>query len=104
MVMFLLANSYLFDIFKREMGLRLHFLKKRLGKGELSHGKSIKGKGRLADKFINSLQIYYGNLLIASGTNHYGHVDLLPAVVEDEIKSMLMLLVKSWFHVCMVVP
>ena len=42
------------------MGSGLRALKKRSGKAPLDDGKSIGGKGRLTDKLIDSLQVYYG--------------------------------------------
>ena len=42
---------------------RLHSLKRRLGKTRLSDGKGIGGRGRLTDKVIDNLQVYYGQAI-----------------------------------------
>jgi hypothetical protein len=48
---------------QKRMGSRLRSLKKRLGKTHLSDGKGIGGKGRLTDKVIDNLQVYYGKAI-----------------------------------------
>ena len=48
---------------QKRMGSRLHSLKKRLGKTKLGDGKSIGGRGRLTDKVIGNLQVYYGKAI-----------------------------------------
>ena len=48
---------------QKRMGSRLRALKKRSGKAPLHDGKSIGGKGRLTDKLIDSLQVYYGRAI-----------------------------------------
>ena len=48
---------------QKRMGSRLQSLKKRYGKRLLSDGKPIGGKGRLTDKIIDSIQVYYGKAI-----------------------------------------
>ena len=48
---------------QKRMESRLRSLKKRLGSTKFSDGKSIGGKGRLTDKLIDSLQVYYGRAI-----------------------------------------
>ena len=45
---------------QKHLGSRLRALKKKLGKTPLEDGKSIGGTGRLTDKRIDKLQVYYG--------------------------------------------
>lgn len=45
------------------MGSRLRSLKKRSGKNKLEDGKSIGGRGRLTDKVIDKIQVYYGRAI-----------------------------------------
>ena len=51
---------------QKRMGSRLRSLKKRWGTAKLTDGKSIGGKGRLTDKLIDSLQVYYGKAIRAN--------------------------------------
>ena len=53
---------------QKRMGSRLRSLKKSCGKEKLADGKSIGGKGRLTDKLIDSLQVYYGKAI--RGNSH----------------------------------
>lgn len=48
---------------QKRLGSRLRSLKKRLGKNRLEDGKPIGGKGRLTDKVIDKLQVYYGKAI-----------------------------------------
>ena len=48
---------------QKRMGSRLRSLKKSLGKTKLDDGKTIGGIGRLTDKVIDSLQVYYGKAI-----------------------------------------
>lgn len=48
---------------QKRLGSRLCSLKKRLGKTPLEDGKPIGGKGRLTDKTIDKLQVYYGKAI-----------------------------------------
>ena len=48
---------------QKRMGSRLRSLKKRSGNKKMSDGKSLGGKGRLTDKLIDSLQVYYGKAI-----------------------------------------
>lgn len=48
---------------QKRMGSRLRSLKKRSGKNKLEDGKSIGGRGRLTDKVIDKLQVYYGRAI-----------------------------------------
>ena len=48
---------------QKRLGSRLRSLKKRLGKNHLEDGKPIGGKGRLTDKVIDKLQVYYGKAI-----------------------------------------
>ena len=48
---------------QKRMGSRLRSLKKRLGKTKLADGKTAGGKGRLTDKLIDNLQVYYGKAI-----------------------------------------
>ena len=48
---------------QKKMGSRICSLKKRLGKTQLSDGKRIGGRGRLTDKVIDNLQVYYGKAI-----------------------------------------
>eukprot|EP00112_Aurelia_sp_Birch-Aquarium-sp1_P011438 Seg2406.1 transcript_id=Seg2406.1/GoldUCD/mRNA.D3Y31 product="hypothetical protein" protein_id=Seg2406.1/GoldUCD/D3Y31 len=54
---------------QKRMGSRLRSLKKRLGKTKLADGKTAGGKGRLTDKLIDSLQLYYGGKAIRNNTS-----------------------------------
>ena len=48
---------------QKRLGSCLRSLKKRLGKNRLDDGKPIGGKGRLTDKVIDKLQVYYGKAI-----------------------------------------
>lgn len=48
---------------QKRMGSRLRSLKRRSGKTKLKDGKCIGGKGRLTDKVIDNLQVYYGKAI-----------------------------------------
>ena len=48
---------------QKRLGSRLHSLKKRLGKTPLADGKPIGGAGRLTDKKIDKLQVYFGKAI-----------------------------------------
>ena len=48
---------------QKRMGARLRSLKSRSGNAKLSDGKSIGGRGRLTNKLIDSLQVYYGKAI-----------------------------------------
>ena len=48
---------------QKRMGSRLRAMKKCFGKTKLHDGKTIGGKGRLTDKLIDSLQVYYGKAI-----------------------------------------
>lgn len=48
---------------QKRLGSRLRSLKKRLGTTRLPDGKGIGGKGRLTDKLIDKLQVYYGKAI-----------------------------------------
>ena len=48
---------------QKRMGSRLRELKRRLTGTKLHDGKAISGKGRLTDKLIDSLQVYYGQAI-----------------------------------------
>ena len=48
---------------QKRMGSRLRSLKKRFGKNKLSDGKTIGGRGRLTDKVIDDIQVYYGKAI-----------------------------------------
>ena len=45
---------------QKRMGKALRELKKKTGRAKLQDGKTIGGRGRLTDKEIDQLQIYYG--------------------------------------------
>ena len=66
------------------MGSRLRSLKKRSGNKKISDGKSVGGKGRLTDKLIDSLQVYYSK---AIGGN------------TQSIESMNNAVMAIWYHV-----
>ena len=51
------------DHVQKHLSSRLCSLKKRLGKNRLEGGKPIGGKGRLTDKVIDKLQVYYGKAI-----------------------------------------
>ena len=53
---------------QKRMGSRLRAMKKQMGNTKLSDGKTIGGRGRLTDKRIDSLQVYYGKA-IRNNTN-----------------------------------
>ena len=61
------------------MGSRICSLKKRLGKTQLSDGTRIGGRGRLTDKVIDNLQVYYGK---AIRNNTQSIEDMSNAVLE----------------------
>ena len=48
---------------QKRLGSRLRSLKKRTGQARLADGKCIGGRGRLTDKTIDSLQVYYGKAI-----------------------------------------
>lgn len=48
---------------QKRMGSRLRSLKKRTGQACLEDRKGIAGKGRLTDKAIDNLQVYYGKAI-----------------------------------------
>lgn len=48
---------------QKRLGSRLWSLKKRQGTTHLADGKGIGGKGRLTDKRIDKLQVYYGKAI-----------------------------------------
>ena len=48
---------------QKRLGSRLRSLKKRQGTTRLADGKAIGGKGRLTDKRIDKLQVYYGKAI-----------------------------------------
>ena len=48
---------------QKRLGSRLRSLKKRTGQARLEDGKGIGGRGRLTDKTIDSLQVYYGKAI-----------------------------------------
>jgi len=48
---------------QEHLGSRLRSLKKQLGMTRLPDGKGIGGKGRLTDKLIDKLQVYYGKAI-----------------------------------------
>lgn len=45
---------------QKRIGTRLRTLKAKLGKTELSDGKTMGGRGRLTNAGINEIQLYYG--------------------------------------------
>ena len=76
---------------QKRMGSRLRELKRRSGKTHLEDGKTIGGKGRLTDKVIDSLQVYYGQAIRSNNScveemkgaimaiwNHIGSTDQDP--------------------------
>ena len=70
---------------QKRMGSHLRSLKKRCGKEPLGDGKSIGGKGRLTDKLIDSLQVYYGKAIRSN----------LHSIEEMEKAIMAI-----WHHIC----
>ena len=59
---------------QKRMGSRPRSLKKRMGQARLEDGKGIGGRGRLTDKTIDSLQVYYGKA-IRENTNDIGAME-----------------------------
>eukprot|EP00112_Aurelia_sp_Birch-Aquarium-sp1_P020725 Seg5402.1 transcript_id=Seg5402.1/GoldUCD/mRNA.D3Y31 product="hypothetical protein" protein_id=Seg5402.1/GoldUCD/D3Y31 len=70
---------------QKRMSSRLRSLKKRCGKEPIDDGKAIGGKGRLINKLIDSLQVYYRK---AIRNNLNG--------IEEKEKEIM----PKWHHIC----
>ena len=68
---------------QKRLGSRLRSLKKRTGQARLADGKGIGGRGRLTDKTIDSMQVYYGKAI--RGNTH-------------DIESMEKAVMAIWHH------
>eukprot|EP00112_Aurelia_sp_Birch-Aquarium-sp1_P014509 Seg314.3 transcript_id=Seg314.3/GoldUCD/mRNA.D3Y31 product="hypothetical protein" protein_id=Seg314.3/GoldUCD/D3Y31 len=65
---------------QKRMGTRLRSLKSRSGNAKLSDGKSIGGRGRLTNKLIDSLQVYYGKAIMGNTESIIAMKDAVMAI------------------------